>query len=152
MGPDFKSKNDLLSYENVYKEVEMLREEMHHQVIILIRNEVGSIQGLEEIQVYMNFKLALMNLHVSLRPKESSWPMAFLEVFTPNSDWHQFNIILKKAKHVEKAMRRMEGYFLENGYYIKSSDDKSEYVESNSKYNESIDNDVKSHECEDEDS
>ena len=45
---------------------------------------VGSVQGLEDNQVYERFQSALMELHISLRPKESSWPIALLDVFMPN--------------------------------------------------------------------
>ena len=59
----------------------MVRMEFRNQHITSIRNEIGSIQGQNEIHIYMRFKLALMNLHVSLRPKEASWPIVFLDVF-----------------------------------------------------------------------
>ena len=62
-----KFESDIQSYEDMHKEVEMLRQEMYDQTIIYIRNEIGSVQGLSEIQIYMNFKLVLMNLLVSLR-------------------------------------------------------------------------------------
>ena len=86
MDLDFRSKNVLPSYENVCKEVEMLRKEMHDYIVIFIRDEVGNIQGLDDIQVYLNFRVALMNLDDSLRPTQSSWPTLFLDVLMPDSE------------------------------------------------------------------
>ena len=54
---------------------------MHNKLIIHIRDEVVYIQVLDEIQVFLNFMVALMNLHDSLIPKKSSWRTVFLDVY-----------------------------------------------------------------------
>ena len=66
----------------------MLRKELHNQIVNLIGNKVSSIQDPFGIQFYMKFKLLLMDLDVSSRPKESSWPHVLLDVFILDSiDW-----------------------------------------------------------------
>ena len=107
------------------------------EIVTLIRNELGSIQGLSEIQVYMSLELVLMNLIVSLRPKDSSWPIILLEVFMLNSiNWYQFHVISKRFEHVKGAMKTMESYLIKEWHWVESLDDEIEYDES---HNEDVD-------------
>ena len=85
MDSNFNSKGCLPSHESVLEEVIMLKKELCNHSIKFITNIVGSIQGQTGFQFYMKFNLSLNDLHVSLRPKESSWPIVFLEFFMPDS-------------------------------------------------------------------
>lgn len=72
-----------------------------------------------------------MVLHVSLRPKESSWPIAFLDVFMPNSVNWQSHLRLQNIFHVDSLFKKFEN----------DLNSQCECVESNSKSSEFIDND-----------
>ena len=91
---------------------------------------VGSVQGLEDYQIYERFKSILMELHVSLRTKESSWPIAFLDVFMPNSVNWLSHLRVQKIFHVDSLFKKNENVL----------NSKCECVESNSESSESIDN------------
>ena len=84
MESDLRSSISLPRHEDVLEDMVEIKKDLHNQIVRSIRNVVGSVQGLEDDQIYPNFKSTLMELHVSLRPKESSWPIAFLNVFMPN--------------------------------------------------------------------
>ena len=60
--------------------IAILKEELHYKMFGFIRNVVGCISGQTNSQVYMKFKSALMELHISLRSKESLWPIVFLDI------------------------------------------------------------------------
>ena len=38
------------------EEVDMLRLEMHNQIIFFIRNDVGSVQGQNDVEFYKKYK------------------------------------------------------------------------------------------------
>ena len=81
-----------------------------------------------------------MDLHVSLRPKESSWTIVFLEVFMLD--------LVNWPTHV----KNMEGYLFEDGYQTRSLNSDSECAENHSECNESIDDDTLSSNCEEKNS
>ena len=120
MDSNFKSKSVLPSYESVCKEVEILRKEMHNQLVILIRDEVGYIQGLDEIQFFFNFRVALMNLDDSLRPSQSSWSTLLLYVFMPDVESWLAHVRIRKILQIEKYLYHMESYLFKDGYQIGS--------------------------------
>ena len=72
MKSDLRSEISLPRHEDVLEDVIEIKKALHNQIVIFIRNVVGSVQGLEDDQIYEKFKSALMELHVSLRLKESS--------------------------------------------------------------------------------
>ena len=67
---DFES--DLLVYESVRKEIELLKDELYDQVIVYVRNKLGCTKGLGGLQKYMDFKVCLENLPDSMRPEDST--------------------------------------------------------------------------------
>lgn len=95
-----------------------------------IRNEVGCTKGLSNLQVYMKFKLCLMDLLDSMRPKESSWPSVFLDVFIP--ELANLSTLSKpqRVEYIRNGMKRMHIYLLEMGYEIRIIDDDREYAKS----------------------
>ena len=71
-----------------------------------------------------------MELHVSLRPKESSWPIAFLDFFMPNLVKWPSHLRVKKIFHVDIFFKKFEN----------DLNSQCECDESNSESSESIDN------------
>ena len=80
-----RSEDCLPSYESVCEDIAKLRSELHSQLLTFIRNLVGSTHGQSDVQIYMKARSVLVDLPISLKPKEASWPIVFLEVFMPNS-------------------------------------------------------------------
>ena len=91
---------------------------------------VGSVQGLENDQIYEKFKSTLMELYVSLRPKESSWPIDFLDIFIPNLVNWPSHLRLHKIFHVDSLFKKFEN----------DLNSQCECIESNSESSESIEN------------
>ena len=86
MDSDVRSEKDIESYENIYEDIDMLKKELHDQVAIHVRHEVGDIQDLDDIQVFCKFWRILLMLPNSIMLAKSSWPILFLDVFMPNSN------------------------------------------------------------------
>ena len=88
MNSNDRSENCLPSYESVCEDIAKLRSDLCSQLTTFIRNLVGNTHGQSDFQIYMKVKSVLMDLPISLKPKEASWPIIFLEVFMPDSiDW-----------------------------------------------------------------
>ena len=140
MESDLRSKVSLSSYESVIENISILKKELHNMIVTLIRSVVGSIQGLRDDQVYIKFKSTLMKLHISLRPKESSWPIIFLDVFMPHLVNWPTHLRLQKILHVEDLFKKFESDLSRNEFYIKSSNRKSECAKDDNESSNSIDN------------
>lgn len=93
-----------------------------------------------------------MELHVSLRPEETSFPIVFLEVFMPDSvDWPT-HLRLKSLLQIEEYIKKMEGDLYKNRSHFESCNDEYECAKSQNECDESIDSDNLSSNCEDRDS
>jgi hypothetical protein len=152
MESNLRSEVSLPSYESVIGDIAMLKRKLRSQLITFIRNVVGSIQGQYNIQAYIKFKSALMELYFSLRPKKSSWPITFLDTFMLDSvDWPS-HLRLQKILKVEDLFKKLESDLSNNEFYTESCNNKSECVKNNSECSESIDDDNVSCEYEEMDS
>ena len=83
MDSDVRPERDIESYESICEDIDMLKKELHDQIVIHIRYEVGDIQDLDDIQVFWKFWRMLLKLPGSIMPTKSSWPILFLDVFMP---------------------------------------------------------------------
>ena len=90
----------------------------------------------------------LLKLPDSIRPAKSSWPILFLDVFMPILDKWSTKLRLEKAMQFHDFITEVENNLSDN----KPCDNKNEYAENDNECNESIENDVASCECEDEES
>ena len=90
MDSESRSKSDVPTLESVHANIARLKRKIHNKTIIMIRNKIGDIKGFSGFQIYMNFKLIVMNLDEFFGPNESSWLVVLLEVFMPHSiDWSE---------------------------------------------------------------
>ena len=69
----------------VHENLFILYGKLHIQVISSIRRNVRSVVDLDAIQLYMKFKLEILEIPILERPNESSWAFVFLLVFMPES-------------------------------------------------------------------
>ena len=97
MDLDVRFERDIESYESVCEDIDMLKKELHDQIVIHIRHEVGDIQDLDDIQVFYKFWRMLLKLHDSISPAKSSWPILFLDVFMLVLDKWSTKLRLEKA-------------------------------------------------------
>ena len=72
MDSESRSESDVPTLESVRANIARLKRKIHDKIVIMIRNKIGNIKGLSNFQVYMNFKLVVMNLDGYIKPKESS--------------------------------------------------------------------------------
>ena len=94
----------------------------------------------------MKARSVLMDMPISLKLDESSWPIIFLEDFVPNSiDWPT-HLRLERVVQIQDFITKIEND-LNN---VESSNNESECAKSDNEYNESIGNNVESNEHEDE--
>ena len=114
MDLESRSKNDVPTLESVYANIVKLKRKIHDKAVIIIRNTIGDIKGLSEFQIYMKFKLIVINLDGHIRPEESSWPMVLLEFFMPHSiDWSEKSR-LDKIFEFQDLIMEIEGYLNDN--------------------------------------
>ena len=73
------------SLETVNDNIVMLNEMIYKRIVILIKIEVGSTQGLSVEQCYLRFKSVISNMPFHCRLKEFSLPSIFLDVLLPDS-------------------------------------------------------------------
>ena len=71
--------------ESLRAKLAKLEKEDHDNLVSILRYRIGDVEGLDGLQIYIRFKLEVMNLHESYRPEKSSWPIFLLEIFTPHS-------------------------------------------------------------------
>ena len=128
MESDLRSEISLLGHEDVLEDIVKIRKELQNQVVSFIRNIAGSVQGLGDYHIYVKIKSALMQLHCDLRPKQSSLPIFFLDIFMPDSvDWLA-HLRLRKLMQVEEYVNKMESVLYNNGIHFESSNDIVECV------------------------
>ena len=125
--------------ENLREKIAKLKKENYDDLVFILRNKIGCIKNIDGFHTYMKFKHEVMNLDELGRPEKSSWPMLLMEIFMPYSvDW--------------SARSRLDKFF-EFQDYIMEYESALKAKESNvDKYNESINNDNLSSECEEMDS
>ena len=58
------SVSDLPSYEDVYSEIQTLKQLLHNELVIRIRHEVGNIKYLDDIRVFLKFWKALTSFMI----------------------------------------------------------------------------------------
>lgn len=88
MDSESTSENDVPTLESVCTNIAKLKRKIHGKTIIMIRNTIGDIKGMNGCQIYIKFKSVVMNLDGHILPKESLWSMVCLEFFMPHSiDW-----------------------------------------------------------------
>jgi hypothetical protein len=74
----------------------------------------------------MEFKLCLVNIPDYMRPKESSWPFVFLDVFIPKLANLSTLSKPQRVGYIRNGMKRMDSYLLQMGYEIKITNVDSE--------------------------
>ena len=69
MDSHFRFESGLPSYVSVCENVAKLKRELSDKLNIFIRNAIGGREGQSYVQIYLKFKLVLMDVDFSLRPK-----------------------------------------------------------------------------------
>ena len=117
MNLDDRSENCLPRYESVCEDIAKLRSDLCSQLITLIRNLVGSTHDQSDVQIYMKARSVLMDMPISLKPDESSWPIIFLEAFVPNSiDWPT-HLRLEKGCQIQDFIMEIENDMIKYGCF-----------------------------------
>ena len=146
MDSNVRLERDTESYESIFEDIDMLKKELHDQIVIHIRHEVGDIQDLDDIQVFCKFWRIFLRLLDSIMPAKSSWPILFLDVFMPISDKWSTKLRLEKAMQFHDFITEVENSLNAN----EPCDNEIGYPKNDNECDESVDNDITSSECEDE--
>ena len=121
--------SDRLAYESVRREIEILKAKLYDQVVIYVRNKLGFIKGLGDLQQYIDFKMCLENLPDSRRPEEPTWPAIFLDAFEPESAYLSTLSRSERVEYIRNEFDRMDRHLLELGYKFRPFDGDGECAE-----------------------